>query len=439
MITQKQKELTQWALEYALKNGVDEAKIALFEGVNSSYSLRDGKLESLEQASEIALGIQLYVKGRFGSFSTNSLNPNELKKFIREGKEATLYLAKDLARKLPDASRYYQGGRPSLDLYDSSFEGVSPDTKIAIAQNIAQEVLGKDDRILSVASSYSDGESASYLLTSNGFEGDMARSWYTVSSGVSMKGKGDSRPSDFWYDSSLHFIDLAPKGVGKMAYERVARKLNPMKIKSGRYQMVVDALTAPRLLAPLLSATYGSAIQQQNSFLLNRLHEQVASDLFTLYDHPHMSRASGARYFDGEGVATVDREIFSKGVLNTFFINTYIGHKLSIAPTISGPSLLEMSLGDSDLDQLVVSTHEGVLVTGLNGGNTNSTTGDFSFGVEGFLIERGELTHPISEMNITGNLIELWSSLIAVGNDPVLSSSRRIPSLVFEGVNFSGL
>ena len=84
--------------------------------------------------------------------------------------------------------------------------------------------------------------------------------------------------------------------------------------------------------------------------------------------------------------------------------------------------------------------NNGIWVTGFNGGNTNSTTGDFSFGVEGFLIENGSLSKPLSEMNITGNILDLWSNLVEVGNDPLSNnSSRQIPSLLFENVSFSGL
>lgn len=82
----------------------------------------------------------------------------------------------------------------------------------------------------------------------------------------------------------------------------------------------------------------------------------------------------------------------------------------------------------------------GIWVTGFNGGNTNSTTGDFSFGIEGFLIEKGIPVQPISEMNITGNILDLWMHLIEIGNDPLFSSSsRQIPSLLFDKVSFSGL
>ena len=80
----------------------------------------------------------------------------------------------------------------------------------------------------------------------------------------------------------------------------------------------------------------------------------------------------------------------------------------------------------------------GIWVTGFIGGNSNSTTGDFSFGIESFLVEKGKAVKPVSEMNITGTLINLWNNVIEVGDDPLLISSQRIPSILFEKVNFSG-
>lgn len=439
MISTEYKKLSEWAMDFALKNGCQSAKVILQEGVNSSYSLRDAKIETLEQASEMALGFHLYVDGRFGSFSTNRLDKKELEQFIKTGIEATRYLAVDKARTLPTSDRYYKGDLPNLQLYDNSFENIHPDEKVAIAKKVAHEILGKDNRILSVSSSYSDGSSSVYQITSNGFEGETDRSWYNVSSSVSIKGEGEARPSDFWYDSAIYFSDLNTNGIGAKALERTLRKLGQKKVKSGKYTMLIDSLTSSRLLSPLLGATYGNALQQKNSFLEDKLNEKIGSSLFTLYDRPHLKRASGARYFDGEGVATQTREIFTEGVLNTYFIDTYVGNKMGITPTISGPSLLEMKLGPNNLEELISSLDKGILVTAFNGGNSNSSTGDFSFGVEGFLIEHGRLTQPISEMNITGNLITLWASLIGVGNDPKLSSSWRIPSLVFDNVDFSGL
>ena len=76
----------------------------------------------------------------------------------------------------------------------------------------------------------------------------------------------------------------------------------------------------------------------------------------------------------------------------------------------------------------------GILVTDFNGGNCNSATGDFSYGVSGFLFENGKITSPIDSMLITGNMTDLWSNLLAAGSDPVPGMSRQVPTLAFRDV-----
>ncbi|KAA6304493.1 hypothetical protein EZS27_043859, partial [termite gut metagenome] len=176
-----------------------------------------------------------------------------------------------------------------------------------------------DNRIVSVQSSYEDGVTFNYSLTSNGFEGETEKSWYSLSASVSIKGEGDARPSDYWYDSSLYFDKLIKEGIGEKALERVLRKLGQRKIHSGKYAMVVDPINSGHLLSPVISALSGSALQQKNSFLLDKFNQKIGSDKFTLTDNPHLPQASGARYFDNEGVATEHRSVFENGILKTYF------------------------------------------------------------------------------------------------------------------------
>ena len=112
---------------------------------------------------------------------------------------------------------------------------------------------------------------------------------------------------------------------------------------------------------------------------------------------------------------------------------------MNIEPTIASPSIIQTTPGSQSFDGLLQSVQKGIWITGFNGGNSNPTTGDFSFGIEGFLIEGGIVTTPVSEMNITGNILVLWKNLAEVGNDPRESSPWRLPSLLFSDVNFSGL
>ena len=439
MITDNNKKLAQWAMDYALKNGCHAAKLVLYSDSNASFELRDAQIDRLQQASESGLGISLYVDGKYGSYSTNRLDRRELETFIKNGIESTRYLAVDEARVLPDAARYYKGGKPDLQLFDEQYENISPDDKVAVARAAAEEVLGKDSRIISVSTSFRDGASASYRLASNGFEGESRSTWFSVSADVSIRGEGEARPSSYRYESALFYDKLVKTGIGAEALEQVLRKIGQKKAASGKYTMVVDARNASNLLRPVLDALYGSALQQKNSFLLDKLGTKVGAALLNLRDEPHTAGARGARYFDSEGVATEPRPVFEGGVLKTYFIDTYNSRKMGVEPTVNSPSLLVLEPGSEDLNGLVAGVQKGILVTGFNGGNCNSSSGDFSYGIEGFLIENGRLTRPVNEMNVTGNMITLWASLAAVGNDPRMSSSWRIPSLVFEGGDFSGL
>jgi PmbA protein len=226
--------------------------------------------------------------------------------------------------------------------------------------------------------------------------------------------------------------------VGRKAYERTLQKLGQTKIDSGRYLMLLDNTQSSSLLSPILYAMNGFALHQKNSFLINKLNEKIISAKVTVIDEPHIKGAFGARMFDREGVATVKRNLIEKGVLKTYFIDTYNAAKLNMEPTVSSSSIVNFDLGTRSHEQILASIDKGIWVTGFNGGNSNSSTGDFSFGIEGFLIEKGKLSKPVNEMNITGNLLTLWNNILEIGNDPRLNSSIRVPSLLFKDVDFSG-
>ena len=92
---------------------------------------------------------------------------------------------------------------------------------------------------------------------------------------------------------------------------------------------------------------------------------------------------------------------------------------------------------DVSLEDILKLCGNGIYVTGFNGGNCNPVTGDFSYGVEGFAFSKGKITHPVREMLITGNILELWNNLTAVGSDARPSVRWQIGSLAFENVSFS--
>jgi len=438
-IKEDQKEIARWAMNYAIKKGCSQSRVSVVTAIDNSFEYRNNQLDKLQQSSENKLYVEVFVEGRYGAFSTNRLDKKELEHFIGEGIESTKFLSSDACRVLPDLERCYQGEEKSLQLFDDTLLNVTAEQKIELIKQTVDEVYGKDDQIISVSSFLYDGCSSEYMITSNGFEAESNDSACSLGAEVSLKTNSDARAEGYWSESEIFWDKLPKTNIASKAFERAVGKIGQSKIQSGQYNMLLDNQVSARLLSPLISAMYGASLQQKNSFLLDKLGEVITSPLLSLIDKPHMQGNFGARWYDGEGVATSERSIIEKGVLSTYFIDTYHSKKMGVVPTIGSPSIVEAQFGERNFSEILKKLSNGIWVTGFNGGNCNSTTGDFSFGVEGFKIEKGEITKPISEMNITGNMLEFWLNLLEIGNDPRRNTSWRIPSLLFDNVNFNGV
>jgi len=430
--------LAKKVVNHALECGAQEVRAVISDSRSNSISVREEKIENLEQSIENGLSVYLFVDKKYSVHSTNRLdNWDELERFISEAIEGTRYLSEDEYRRLPDPDLYYQGGGADLKTFDNAFRSVDPQEKIDAAFAVEKEVLGKDERIISVTSSYNDGLNETVMVTSNGFEGDRSNTYYGISASVSVK-EGDARPSDGWYRSSLFYTELDHEGTGKEALKRALRKLGQGKIESANMPMIIENRLVSQSLSPFIRALNGSAIQQKNSFLVDMLGEKVGSDRLTIKDDPFIVGGRGSGYFDNEGLALKKRTIIEKGVLKNYYIDTYYGRKLDMVPTSGITSNLVFETGDKSLEDMIATLDRGILVTGFNGGNCNGSTGDFSYGIEGFLIEQGKIVRPVSEMNITGNMLDLYKNLAEVGRDAYEDAAWRTPSLLFNNVSFSG-
>lgn len=438
MTKQDKYELAKWAIKHAQNNGAQQVSVAISNSRSSGVDIRAEKIDKLEQSIESSLSIRLFVDKKYSMHSTNRLKKEELLRFINEAIEGTRYLSEDDFRSLPDPDMYYKGGGVNLNTLDANFDKLQPQDKIDLAFEVEKEVLGKDERLITVSTGYYDGMNERVLVTSNGFEGDTAYSYYGLNASVSVHG-GDARPEAGWGESALFFDQLMKEGIGRKALDRALRKIGQRKVESGRMKMIVENRIVSRIFSPLISALNGAAIQQRNSFLINKLDEQVFSELLNVTDDPFIPSGRGSRLFDGEGLACKKTQVFHHGALKRYYVDTYYGKKLDMQPTGGSTTNLVFEPGDRDLEELVNTVDKGILVTGFNGGNCNGSSGDFSYGIEGFLIEDGNLVKPVSEMNITGNMIGLWSSIEAVGKDVYRNSAWLTPSILFREVDFSGL
>lgn len=432
--------LAEWAMNLALKSGAGEAAVRLASSRNIEVAVRDGSLDTLTEAQHNGLDLDVYVDGRFSSNSTSDLRPDDLMRFIREAVTSTRYLAPDQYRGLPDPVYYPQDLGGDLKVFDPSYNDVETEDRIKVARELADAARAASDKIVTATGSYSDTRLEMVRVHSNGFVGGAQTTTFDTGVDVTVEDEGGSRPGD-WSGSTARFHKdlLAPTYMANEAAERALKKIGQRKIASGQYDCIVENRACRRLGWMLQEPLGGRALHMKASFLDGMMHKRVGSDVFTMTDDPALEKGLGSRFFDGEGLAAKVLPIFENGILLNYYIDVYYGRKLGMEPTTAFPSNIVITAGKRSLAQMIKDVKKGILIQSFIGGNSNSTTGDFSIGITGFLIEEGRTVMPVNEMNICGNAGDLLSHLVEAGDDPYLQSSMRSPSLKFEGVQFSGI
>ena len=434
-------DITRQAAQLALRKGAREASAGSYRARHVEVAWRDGRLEKVTEATTRGLGLDLYVDGRYASVSTSDLRPEALERFVEASVALARTLAPDLHRRLPDPTLYAGQATVDLDLEDLTHGALDAGARRAAAEaaEMAARSVKGAGAILSVTTSVSDSAGETVLVHTNGFEGARRTTDFWISAEVTVKDPDGRRPEESAASGARHRTDVeGPEAVGRRAAERAVARIGAVKGASGLITLAVDARAAGRLVGALFGALGAAGLQQKRSFLEGRLGAEVASPLLDVRDEPLLPRGLGSRRHDGEGLAARPFAVFERGALRSYYVDCYYGRKLGMAPTTGRTSNLAWTLGARSPDALLADLGEGVLVTGFLGGNSNATTGDFSLGVRGFRVRGGQLAEPVGEMNVSGNHLELWRRLAAVGNDPYRYSALRTPTLVFEGVQIAG-
>ena len=473
MLTAEEILVAEKCLEKSLALGADKVRITLNKSLMELFGTLNGELDKVSHCLDRSISVCLFVDGKFGSFSTNRLVESELDDFLKKAIATVRMLAEDPCRDLPDPSRTAKNAvtGKELGLYDETYPALTSDErlKMAIEASIFKKHCGEG--LISEEGEYSDSIFDSLVLDSNGLRCRHTETSFEYGVEVTVQDADGNRFSGYWWDATPMLKDLNISDCGETAFKRAISQIGPVKIESGKYSMVIDSEVASRLVTPVLNALGGYSLQQKNSFMLDSLGKKVFPEWLNIWDRPVSVGETGSRLFDSEGVATSETPIIENGVVKEYFVNTYMSRKMGVeatvedatrpvvlpcfAPSVAGKVTstssvtnrasvaettssvaepVEATCGKEELMRIV---GDGILVTGFNGGNSNSATGDFSFGVEGFLFKDGKIVHPVREMLITGNLLTLWNNLLAAGNDARFCKSKLIPTLAFGNVDFS--
>lgn len=441
LLTAEEIRFAERCLEKAIEYGAQKARASVAKSVSEEFKTLNGELDSVTHCLDRGLSLNVFVDGRYGTFTTNRLDAAHLDDFVKESIRAARLLEEDRCNDLPDPSRTAKDAinGDELGLCDNEYAAVTPEQrkKTALESSIFNEY--EDKSLISEEGEYSDSVSDRLVLDTQGLRARQSETSFSYGCESTIKDVAGAKFSGYWWDRASRLNDLDFKNISNKAYSLAMSQAGPKSVKGGKYDIVVDPNCASTLLNPLLSALNAYSINQKRSFLIDSLNKRVFCEGLCVIDDPRRKGENGSRLFDAEGVSAIKAPIIENGIIKEYFVSTYMANKMGIAPTISTPSrpLLLPYRVNGGRDAILEYIGEGILITGFNGGNSNPSTGAFSFGIEGFLFRNGKIVHPVREALLTGNFLDLWNSLEAAGNDSRRCMSKLIPTLAFSNADIS--
>jgi PmbA protein len=442
-------QLAADVLARAKSCGATEADIVVADGQTFSVQVRVGAVDRLTKAREKRLGLRVFVGKRSATTSTSDFSKESLDRLVSETCTLANAVVEDPVSGLPEASQMAQD-RPDLDLYDDTMLGT--EVQIDWAKRGEAAAFAADTRVTNSEGAEFDSSSGRVVLAnSHGFVGSYKSSSFSLSvSPIATEPGSAAMQRDAWYEVQRKFARLSSaESIGQEATRRAVRRLGARRVATKRVPIVFDQETAGSLLANLCSAVSGYGLYKRASFLLDQLGQTIASDLITVYDDGRMEGGLGSRPFDGEGLATRKNTIVERGVLKSYLLDTYSGRKLGLPSTGNasrsvgespsvGPTNFHLTPGTKTAEEIIGTVKEGLYVTELIGFGINMVTGDYSRGACGFWIENGELTHPVEEITIAGNLKEMFKAIELVGSDLVFRSRIASPTVKISEMMVAG-
>ncbi len=436
-------------LNEAKNQGASEGDIVISEGDSFSTQVRLDEVEKISSARGKSLGLRLFFGKRSAITSTSDLSTSSLKRLLADTCELAKIAEEDEFSGLPSADVYAKEF-PELDLLDEGIGAISIDEKIDLARMTERAALSQDSRLTnSDGADFSHSFNEVLFVTSNGFRGSYQGSGASLSVAPIATDK-DQMQRDYWYSSKRKFHQLdSPKSIGQRAASRTLRRLDAKKIQTQQAPVIFEPELSASLLGHLASAISGYALYKKASFLTGQLGNQVASENMTLVDDPTLPFGFGSRPFDGEGLPSYKKTIVEKGVLKSYLLDTYSGKKMglpstgnAVRGTGSGPGVgtsnFHMLPGPYSPDEIISSIKSGLYVTELIGFGVNMITGDYSRGASGIWIENGELSYPVEELTIAGNLKEMFKQIEMMGNDIDPAKKTAAPTLKISEMMIAG-
>lgn len=434
----------------AKDNGLKDYEIYFTE--SSGTSVEVFKDEIKEYASDSSLGIcfKCIVNGKTGYAATENLSEEDALMIVANAIDNAGSIENDEPSFIHKKGDNY-AVCPAAGNYSPSGKELT-----AAAFAIQKAAYAADSRVADgTQSSTGHVEEKFALINSNGLDlMDEASFDYAVSMAL-VEDNGEKY--DGFEVRSLDLRTLDAEAVAGKAVEKAVSTIGASNVPTGKYRGILKNEVMYTFLSTYSQVFFGEAAQKGLSLLKGREGEVIAAPFVTLTDDPMEESSMIKRTFDGEGVATVKKNVIENGILKTLLYNlksasvagcksTGNGSKTSYtAPVSTSTYSFYINSGEKSEEELCEMVGNGVMVTSISGlhAGANPITGDYSLLSEGFLIKDGKKDAPIKNFTISGNFFSLLKDIKVLGSDFKFSSSMGSarcgsPSVLLDEINVAG-
>ncbi len=409
-------ELAHYVLDQLKKRGADDVIVHLGTSDNAHLKFSNNKILTTKSWDNSSIGLFVAKDKRIVLTS--------LKTFTKQAADDMITKVLQGVPKIPPNPQYRGIAKGPFkykhieSLYDPGIENMQEEM-IDITQHAITTVREKAKRAAGVLER-NTGETL--LLTSNGVEArEKGSSLY-----FSIRALVDKNASGHLTAVSRRRKDLDYLSAAHGAAEIAAQAKGTRKSLSGSYDVIFSPMAFANVLERVGQAASIFSVEAGLSFLQDKQGKTVGSNSITLYDDGTIPGGYGSAVCDDEGVPTQRNTIIEKGVLRGYLHNTSTATRYKTKTTANAglispePHNIVMKGGDATKEDIFRSVKKGVYITNVWYTRfQNHLTGDFStIPRDGaFYIENGKIKHPLKDIRVSENILEMLKNISLVGKD----------------------
>lgn len=395
---------------------------------NTSILMKDGDVDEINTGISLGARIRVLKNGAWGFAYTTDLSK------LNEITDTAIQLSNSLTGDVELSESEVIKDKVKVDV-KIPFKDISIEEKKEIMKDAND--AASIEKVNSTTVSYSDGEINEIFMNSEGSEIQTFTSKIRMALNASAT---DGEIIQFGHGSigGVKGFELIRETdieeFGRKIGEKAVRLLEAEAAPSGKYPVIADPqLTGVLIHEALGHAVEGDLILQNDSILKDKMGEMIASDIVNIFDDASLKDGFGYYPYDVEGVKTKPNQLVKDGKLVSLLNSRETASKFGMKSSgnarsiISDQPIVRMSNtylqpGDSSFEELFEDVDDGIYLKGSRGGQVDTGKGIFQFNAaEGYFIKNGEITTPLRDVSLSGNILETLKNIDAIGNDFELS------------------